>query len=70
MHVTRVDMVFFEILLMVMHLGKLRKNGQISKMNLVMLGLLLMFMLDYLLGYNQVLVDELRDYLKTPFTTL
>jgi hypothetical protein len=38
MHVTKVDMVFFECLPMVMHLGKLRKNGQTSKMNLVMLG--------------------------------
>jgi hypothetical protein len=38
MHVTEVKMVFFECLLMVLHLGKLRKNGQISKMNLVMLG--------------------------------
>jgi hypothetical protein len=38
MHVTEVNMVFFECLSMVLHLGKLRKNGQISKMNLVMLG--------------------------------
>jgi hypothetical protein len=37
MHVTEVDIVLFECLPMVMHLGKLRKNGQISKMNLVML---------------------------------
>jgi hypothetical protein len=38
MHIIEVDMVFFECLLMVLHLGKLRKNVQISKMNFVMLG--------------------------------
>jgi hypothetical protein len=38
MHVIKVEMVFFEFLQMVMHLRKLRKNGQFLKMNLVMLG--------------------------------
>jgi hypothetical protein len=38
MHKIEVYMMFFEFLQMVMHLGKLRKNGKISKMNLVMLG--------------------------------
>jgi hypothetical protein len=38
MHVTEVEMVFFKCMPMVMHLGKLSKNGQISKMKLVMLG--------------------------------
>jgi hypothetical protein len=38
MHVIEVEMVFFESMSMVMNLSKLRKNGRISKMNLVMLG--------------------------------
>jgi hypothetical protein len=38
MHVIEVEMVFFEFMQMVMHLMKLRKNGQFLKMNLIMLG--------------------------------
>jgi hypothetical protein len=38
MNITEVEMVFFKCLPMVLHLGKLSKNGKISKMNFVMLG--------------------------------